>query len=53
MTWSQTYAPLGGIGTSALIAAIPVVLLLALPDVRRKPPTIAMPFIAESGHPLN
>jgi lactate permease len=30
MTWSQTYAPLGGIGTSALIAAIPVVLLLAL-----------------------
>jgi lactate permease len=30
MTWSQTYAPVGGIGTSALIAAIPVVLLLGL-----------------------
>ena len=30
MTWSQTYAPVGSIGTSALIAAIPVVLLLAL-----------------------
>jgi lactate permease len=30
MTWSQNYAPVGGIGTSALIAAIPVVLLLGL-----------------------
>ncbi len=30
MTWSQTYAPVGGIGTSALIAAIPVVILLGL-----------------------
>jgi lactate permease len=30
MHWSQLYAPLGGIGTSALIAAIPVVVLLAL-----------------------
>jgi lactate permease len=30
MTWSQTYAPVGGIGTSALIAAIPVVVLLGL-----------------------
>src|SRR5688500_1211333 len=30
MTWSQTYAPIGGIGTSALVAAIPVVLLLGL-----------------------
>jgi lactate permease len=30
MTWSQNYAPIGGIGTSALIAAIPVVLLLGL-----------------------
>jgi lactate permease len=30
MTWSQTYAPIGGIGTSALIAAIPVVVLLGL-----------------------
>jgi lactate permease len=28
--WSQNYAPIGGIGTSALIAAIPVVVLLAL-----------------------
>ena len=30
MHWSQNYAPIGGIGTSALIAAIPVVLLLVL-----------------------
>ena len=30
MHWSQVYAPVGGIGTSALIAAIPVVILLAL-----------------------
>jgi lactate permease len=30
MTWSQNYAPVGGIGTSALIAAIPVVVLLGL-----------------------
>lgn len=30
MPWSQTYAPLGGIGASALVAAIPVVLLLLL-----------------------
>ena len=30
MTWSQNYAPIGGIGTSALIAAVPVVLLLGL-----------------------
>lgn len=30
MTWSQNYTPVGGIGTSALIAAIPVVVLLAL-----------------------
>lgn len=30
MTWSQIYAPVGGIGTSALIAAIPVVVLLGL-----------------------
>jgi lactate permease len=28
--WSQNYSPVGGIGTSALIAAIPVVLLLGL-----------------------
>ncbi|MDO8543702.1 MAG: L-lactate permease [Opitutaceae bacterium] len=28
--WSQNYAPVGGIGSSALIAAIPVVLLLGL-----------------------
>ncbi len=28
--WSQVYAPVGGIGTSALIAAIPVVILLGL-----------------------
>ncbi|MSU47995.1 MAG: L-lactate permease [Opitutus sp.] len=30
MHWSQNYAPIGGIGTSALIASIPVVILLAL-----------------------
>jgi lactate permease len=30
MTWSQNYAPVGGIGTSALLAAIPVVVLLGL-----------------------
>ena len=30
MHWSQNYTPLGGIGLSALVAAIPVVLLLAL-----------------------
>lgn len=30
MPWTQVYAPVGGIGTSALIAAIPVVVLLAL-----------------------
>ena len=30
MPWSQVYAPVGGIGVSALIAAIPVVVLLAL-----------------------
>ncbi|MBI4625846.1 MAG: L-lactate permease [Verrucomicrobia bacterium] len=30
MTWSQTYSPVGGIGTSALIAVIPVAILLGL-----------------------
>jgi lactate permease len=30
MPWSQVYAPISGIGVSALIAAIPVVALLAL-----------------------
>src|ERR1051325_7760727 len=30
MPWSQNYSPLGGIGVSALVAAIPVVVLLAL-----------------------
>ncbi|MEO5960246.1 MAG: lactate permease LctP family transporter [Opitutaceae bacterium] len=30
MPWSQNYSPLGGIGLSALVAAIPVVVLLAL-----------------------
>lgn len=30
MHWSQNYTPVGGIGTSALIAAIPVVILLGL-----------------------
>jgi lactate permease len=30
MHWSQNYSPLGGIGISALVAAIPVVVLLGL-----------------------
>jgi lactate permease len=30
MPWSQVYAPLGGIGVSALVAAIPVGVLMAL-----------------------
>jgi lactate permease len=30
MPWSQNYSPLGGIGVSALVAAIPVAVLLAL-----------------------
>ncbi|MBI5688790.1 MAG: L-lactate permease [Verrucomicrobia bacterium] len=30
MPWSQTYAPLGGIGLSALVAALPVAVLLGL-----------------------
>lgn len=30
MTWSQDYTPLGGIGLSALVAALPVVTLLGL-----------------------
>jgi lactate permease len=30
MTWTQTYAPLGGIALSALVAAVPVVVLLGL-----------------------
>lgn len=30
MTWSQTYAPLGGLGVSAVVAALPVVVLLGL-----------------------
>ena len=30
MVWSQVYAPLGGVGLSALVAALPVVILLAL-----------------------
>jgi lactate permease len=30
LAWSQTYTPLGGIGLSALVAAIPVLILLGL-----------------------
>src|SRR5829696_633588 len=30
MSWSQNYSPIGGIGVSALIAALPVVVLLGL-----------------------
>jgi lactate permease len=30
MPWPQTYSPVGGVGTSALIAALPIVTLLGL-----------------------
>ena len=30
MTWSQNYAPLGSVGLSALVAALPIVVLLGL-----------------------
>src|SRR5437660_7236153 len=30
MPWSQTYAPLGGVGVSALVALLPVATLLGL-----------------------
>ena len=30
MPWSQVYDPLGGIGVSALVAALPVIVLMAL-----------------------
>jgi lactate permease len=30
LAWTQTYTPLGGLGLSALVAAIPVILLLGL-----------------------
>src|SRR5438270_4577468 len=30
MTWTQTYTPLGGLGLSTLVAALPVVVLLGL-----------------------
>src|SRR5215467_9858074 len=30
MTWAQNYAPLGSVGASALVAALPVVTLLGL-----------------------
>jgi lactate permease len=30
MTWSQNYSPVGGLGLSALIAALPVIVLLGL-----------------------
>lgn len=30
MTWSQDYAPLGGVGVSALVATLPIVTLLGL-----------------------
>ncbi|MCX6932522.1 MAG: L-lactate permease, partial [Verrucomicrobia bacterium] len=30
MTWSQNYSPLGSIGLSALVAALPIVTLLGL-----------------------
>lgn len=39
--WSQTYQPLGSLGTSALLAMVPVVVLLFLLGVARKPAWLA------------
>lgn len=41
MIWSQNYAPLGSVGVSALIAALPVVTLLGLLAIWRVRPQIA------------
>src|SRR5580700_8132834 len=39
--WLQSYLPLGGLGPSALLAAVPVVLMLYLLGVARKPAWVA------------
>jgi L-lactate transport len=39
--WSQSYLPLGGLVPSALLAAVPVVLMLYLLGVARKPAWVA------------
>ena len=39
--WSQSYLPLGGLVPSALLAAVPVVLMLYLLGVARKPSWVA------------
>jgi L-lactate transport len=39
--WPQTYSPLGGLVSSALLAAIPIVLMLFLLGIARKPAWIA------------
>ena len=39
--WSQTYLPLGGLGSSALLAVLPVALMLFLLGVARKPAWLA------------
>jgi len=39
--WSQSYLPLGGLAPSALLAAVPVVLMLYLLGVARKPAWMA------------
>src|SRR5580658_2639287 len=39
--WSQTYLPLGGLVPSALLAVVPVVLMLYLLGVARKPAWVA------------
>ena len=39
--WSQSYLPLGGLVSSALLAAVPVVLMLYLLGVARKPAWMA------------
>ncbi len=39
--WSQTYLPMGGLVPSALLAAVPVVLMLNLQGVARTPTWVA------------
>jgi lactate permease len=41
MTWTQIYNPMGSIGLSALMAAIPVIIIFYLLAIRRSPGQIA------------
>src|SRR5690349_20799849 len=41
MTWTQTYTPLGSLFLSALVAALPVVVLLGLLATSRVPAHVA------------